>query len=80
MLGSEGKLLHCLSEGIQKLRIRHKTLRPKLGRYGKIFGLPSKYMIAVLLSEITGDDSDDFRLCLVTKAVAYQGSSAEEEH
>lgn len=69
-------VLLCVSEGIQKLRIRHKTLRPKLGRHGKIFGLPWKYMIAALLSEITGNESDDFRLCLVTKAVPYQGSLA----
>lgn len=33
-------VLLCVSEGTQKLQIRHKTLRPKFGVDGKIFGLP----------------------------------------
>lgn len=40
----------CVSEGTQKLQIRHKTLRPKFGAYGKIFGLPWDPMRAALVS------------------------------
>lgn len=43
-------VLLCVSEGTQKLQIRHKTLRPKFGGYGKIFRLPWNAMTAALVS------------------------------
>lgn len=57
----------CVSEGTQKLQIRHKTLRPKFGGYRKIFWVTLKSHDSSTCI-LNPDDSDDSRLSPVPEA------------